>query len=141
MCVEVALRESRTPLRFCNRYVGIGAAGDMGEIPPELASGVAGDLTSAFGVLESEQFASLHVTRVSAQIQARRGLQEASIVSARRPAVGAPGSVGDDPPASQQVPVGDRTVVPVADPRPRPPSGGGVACTVRRLPAPSRPTT
>ena len=75
MCVEVWLRESRTPLRFCNRYVGIGAAGDMGEAPPELASGVTSDLTSAFGVLESEQFASLHVTRVSAQIQARRGLR------------------------------------------------------------------
>ncbi len=91
MCVEVSLRESRTPLRFCNRYVGIGAAGDMGEVPPELASGVAGDLTSAFGVLESEQFASLHVTRVSAQIQARRGLREASIVSAAGPRSARPG--------------------------------------------------
>ena len=32
----------------------------MGETPPELASGVTNDLTSAFGVLESAQFASLH---------------------------------------------------------------------------------
>ena len=85
MCVEVELRESHKPLQFCNRYVGTGTAGDMGETPPELASGVTNDLTSAFGVLESAQFASLHVTRVSAQIQARRGLQEASIVSARAP--------------------------------------------------------
>ena len=91
MCVEVALRESREPLRFCNRYVGIGTAGDMGEVPPELASGVTNDLTSAFGVLESAQFASLHLTRVSVQIQARRGLQEASIVSARGPRSARPG--------------------------------------------------
>ena len=85
MCVEVELRESHKPLQFSNRYVGTGTAGDMGETPPELASGVTNDLTSAFGVLESAQFASLHVTRVSAQIQARRGLQEASIVSAGAP--------------------------------------------------------
>ncbi len=91
MCAEVSLRESRRPLRFCNRYVGIGTAGDMGEVPPELASGVTNDLTSAFGVLESAQFASLHLTRVSAQIQARRGLQEASILSAHGPRSATPG--------------------------------------------------
>ena len=34
MCVEVELRESHKPLQFCNRYVGTGTAGDMGETPP-----------------------------------------------------------------------------------------------------------
>ena len=34
MCLHVSLRESRRPLRFCNRYVGTGTAGDKGETPP-----------------------------------------------------------------------------------------------------------
>jgi hypothetical protein len=91
MCVEVSLRETSRSLSFCNRYVGIGAAGDMGQVPPELASGVINDLTSAFGVIESVQFGALHVTRVSAQIQAMRGLDEATIVSAHGPRTARPG--------------------------------------------------
>jgi hypothetical protein len=85
MCVTVRLRESRLPLRFCNRYVGTGVPGDAGFAPPEVASGVTTDLTSAFQLLERVQFASLHVTKFDAQIEAQRGLQEASIVSARAP--------------------------------------------------------
>ena len=85
MCVTVRVRESRLPLRFCNRYVGTGFPGDSGLLPPELAIGVTNDLSSAFQLLERVQFASLHVTRVDAQIEARRGLAEASIVSARAP--------------------------------------------------------
>jgi hypothetical protein len=85
MCVTVGLRESRLPLRFCNRYVGTGFPGDAGLLPPELATGVTTDLSSAFALLERVQFAALHVTKVDAQIEARRGLTEASIVSARAP--------------------------------------------------------
>ena len=39
MCVTVRVRESRLPLRFCNRYVGTGFPGDSGLLPPELAIG------------------------------------------------------------------------------------------------------
>ncbi|HET7047727.1 MAG TPA: hypothetical protein VFI54_05605 [Solirubrobacteraceae bacterium] len=85
MCVTVGLRESRLPLRFCNRYVGTGFPGDEGLLPPELAAGVTSDLSSAFQLLEGVQFATLHVTKVDAQIEAQRGLDEASIVSARAP--------------------------------------------------------
>ena len=35
MCVTVLLRESRQPLRFCNRYVGTGSPGNYGLLPPE----------------------------------------------------------------------------------------------------------
>jgi hypothetical protein len=85
MCVTVRVRESRLPLRFCNRYVGTGIPGDEGIAPPELAAGVTTDLASAFQLLEQVQFTSLHVTMVDAQIDAQRGLDEASIVSARAP--------------------------------------------------------
>lgn len=85
MWVTVRLRESRLPLRFCNRCVGTGFPGDNGLLPPELAAGVTTDLSSAFQLLERVRFASLHVTKVDAQIQARRGLAEAAIVSARAP--------------------------------------------------------
>ncbi len=82
MCLRITLRESRQPLGFCKRYVGTGAAGDMGEMPPELSNGVSTDVASAFSVLDEVQFARLHVTSVQATIWAQRGLAEASIVSA-----------------------------------------------------------
>ena len=84
MCVQIWLRESRTPLGFCNHYVGSGSAGDSG-VPPELASAVGTDMTSAFSLLEQVAFAKLHVTRVSAQIDAQRGLAEGSLVSVQGP--------------------------------------------------------
>jgi len=85
MCVTVRLRESRQPLGFCNRYVGTGFPGDAGLLPPELATGVTSDVSSAFQLLERVRFASLHVTRVDAQIEAQRGLAEGSIVAAHAP--------------------------------------------------------
>ncbi|MGH2881911.1 MAG: hypothetical protein ACRDPA_04290, partial [Solirubrobacteraceae bacterium] len=85
MCLRIYLRESRTPLGFCNRYVGTGTAGDEGETPPELASAASGDVTSAFQDLEQVDFAALHVTHVVADLHASRGLAMASIVSAHAP--------------------------------------------------------
>jgi hypothetical protein len=85
MCLRLTLRESGHPLGFCKRYVGLGAPGDAGPLPPELSSGIATDVASAFGILEQVQFAPLHVTGVDAEISARRGLEEASIVSAHEP--------------------------------------------------------
>jgi hypothetical protein len=85
MCVRVQLRESRFPLSFCNRYVGTGLPGDANALPPELAAAAANDLASGFGLLEQESFATLHVTRVSAHLDARRGLAEAAIVGVHKP--------------------------------------------------------
>jgi hypothetical protein len=85
MCLRIALRESRRPLGFCRRYVGLGAAGDAGVAPPELSGAAAADVSSAFGIIEAVQFARLHVTSVDATISARRGLEQASIVSAHAP--------------------------------------------------------
>jgi hypothetical protein len=91
MCLRVYIRESSAPLGFCNRYVGTGVAGDSGIQPPELATAAATDVTTAFGLLEQIQFATLHVTRVVADIDARRGLAQATILSAHAPTHAKPG--------------------------------------------------
>jgi hypothetical protein len=85
MCLKIYVRESRTPLGFCNRYLGTGAPGDGGVGVPELANAASTDVTSAFGALERVEFAALHVERVTAHLDAQRGLAEASIVGARAP--------------------------------------------------------
>lgn len=84
MCFEVTLRETPAPLRFCNRYAGTGSTGTL-LAPPELASATSADVTTALGLLDAVQFARLHVTSVSAQIDAQRGLAQGWIVSAQAP--------------------------------------------------------
>jgi hypothetical protein len=83
MCLRIYLRESRTPLGFCNRYVGTGTPGDLA--PPEVATAASTDVTNAFSALERVDFAALHVKRVVADVDAQRGLAEGSIVGARAP--------------------------------------------------------
>ncbi|HEY5318405.1 MAG TPA: hypothetical protein VIJ20_10520, partial [Solirubrobacteraceae bacterium] len=86
MCLRIDVRESALPLGFCNRYVSSGSPGDQGELPPALALATSNDVTTALSLLDSVQFAALHVTRVSANIDAQRGLIEGSIVGAQAPA-------------------------------------------------------
>jgi hypothetical protein len=85
LCLSVTVREMRGPLRFCNRYVSSGVAGGGGDDPPSLALAASGDAGTALGLIDQVQFAALHVTHVSARIDARRGLREAAIVSAHAP--------------------------------------------------------
>jgi hypothetical protein len=85
MCLSIYLQQSRTPLGFCNRYVGTGTPGDSGLEPPELANAASNDVTSAFADLERVDFAALHVTQVTANIYASRGLDEATIIGGRAP--------------------------------------------------------
>jgi hypothetical protein len=85
MCLKLYLRGIRAPLGFCNRYVGTGAPGDAGLAPPELAAAASTDVAGAFSALERVDFAALHVERVVANLDAQRGLAEASIVGARAP--------------------------------------------------------
>jgi hypothetical protein len=85
MCLRIYLRASRSPLGFCNRYVGTGVPGDSGAQPPELANAASSDASTAFSDLERVDFAALHVTRVTADIDASRGLDEGTIVGARAP--------------------------------------------------------
>jgi hypothetical protein len=85
MCLTVSVREVHGPLRFCNRYVSTGVPGQGAEVPPALALSASIDSTTALGLIDAVQFASLHVTHVVAQIDAERGLREATILSANAP--------------------------------------------------------
>ncbi len=86
MCLRVTIRESASPLQFCNRYVGTGAPGSSQTgPPPELATLATTDVTSALGLLDQVQFAQLHVLSVSAVINAWRGLREGTIVAVHAP--------------------------------------------------------
>jgi hypothetical protein len=92
MCLQIGLREHNTVLHFCDRYVGTGPAGDASANgPPEVSSGAANDVTTALSLLDSVQFATLHVTTVSADIRASRGLAEAAILAAKGPLKVKPG--------------------------------------------------
>jgi hypothetical protein len=73
--------------------VGTGQAGDGATGPPFLASAASADVVSAFGTLEQVDFAALHVERVTAHLEASRGLAEAAIVSASAPRRVHPGEV------------------------------------------------
>jgi hypothetical protein len=83
MCVTVSLRETSKPLQFCNRYVGAGLPGGSFGAPPEVALAASFDISSAIALIDEVQFAALHVRRVTAKIYAHRGLDQATIVSAR----------------------------------------------------------
>ena len=86
MCLRIYVRGSQAPLGFCNRYVGSGVAGDAGVSPPLLATDASTDVTSAFAALERVNFAALGIEHVVATVRAARGLDEATILSARAPA-------------------------------------------------------
>jgi hypothetical protein len=93
MCLTATLREHHTTLKFCNRYVGTGAAGDGSEAgPPEVSNGVSTDVADALGVLDSVQFATLHLTHMTATITAKRGLDAATLLSATAPSAVRAGS-------------------------------------------------
>jgi hypothetical protein len=85
LCLGIYLRESAQPLSFCNRYVGTSSPGDAGPAPPELAGAAASDVATAFQLINQVAFAKLHVTRVVAQLEAERGLAEATILGHRAP--------------------------------------------------------
>jgi hypothetical protein len=91
MCLRIDLRESRQPLGFCSRYVSTGSPGDQGVSPPALALSAGSDASTALTLLDSVQFAALHVTRVVANIDAQRGLIEGTIVQAHAPAAAVAG--------------------------------------------------
>ncbi len=98
MCLTVSLREFRTPLRFCNRYVSTPASGGTGSLPPIVALLSSTDATSAFALLDAESFAQLHVTHVRVTLDAERGLKQATIVSGHAPVRVQAGQLGVRPP-------------------------------------------
>jgi hypothetical protein len=77
MCVRVALRERKQPLRFCNTYVG--------GSPSAAGAPLVADFAAAVGLLDSYNFATLHVTGVAVNIKLRRELRQAYLLDASGP--------------------------------------------------------
>jgi hypothetical protein len=85
MCVRIALRERRTPLRFCNRYVsGVAPPEDAGATTV-VASGAAADALQALSLLDEFKLSGLHVTEFAARVKLRRGQRQAFMRSVRLP--------------------------------------------------------
>ncbi|ADB50037.1 hypothetical protein [Conexibacter woesei] len=82
LCLRVTVREARSPLRFCNRYVANGQ--DTGGVPA-LALAMGSDVTSALTAVDQARFANLHVTSVYADVAFSRGLELATIVGVSGP--------------------------------------------------------
>jgi hypothetical protein len=85
VCVRIAIRERKRPLRFCNRY-----ASAVGPSDPEagqniVAAGAASDTLSALSELDDYKRSSLHVTEFAARVKLRRGLRQAFIRSVDMP--------------------------------------------------------
>ena len=89
MCLRARVRETKTPLRFCNRYVLNGQAGIDADAP--LALLMTFDVSRALRAISRAHFATLHVTRVSVGVKIARGLKLATIVGASGPKTVRPG--------------------------------------------------
>ncbi len=85
MCVNVAVQELRTPMHFCNTYVGIGAGSastgaiSLGASVPVLDFGTAGSAIDSF------MLGPMHITSVSVDLQVRRGLSQAFLAGGKAP--------------------------------------------------------
>ncbi|MEY2515632.1 MAG: hypothetical protein QOJ89_2990 [bacterium] len=85
MCVTIRLRESRKPMRFCQRYA-VDAEG-----PNALAGSLATDFTQAAVLLDAYVFGTLHPSSVEVGLRLRRGLRQAYIENATGPSRARPG--------------------------------------------------
>jgi hypothetical protein len=86
LCVRISLRERRRPMGFCNRYVSAGAIDlDEGGTLSAVTAGMAGDFTLAASAIDDYEVGTLHVEGVTAGLTLRRGLHQATIVSATGP--------------------------------------------------------
>lgn len=81
LCMKIALRELRKPIRVCWSYAVDGATQNA------LAGAVAGDAATAVEVLESYRFGTLHPTSVELGLRVRRGVRQAYILGASAPRV------------------------------------------------------
>jgi hypothetical protein len=78
LCLRVAIRERKKPLRFCNTYVG-GGPGPNGA--------VLADASSAISMLDAFEYGQIHITGVEANLKLRRSFPQAYIVKASAPSV------------------------------------------------------
>ena len=81
-----SVRERKEPLRFCNRYVDRGGAGERGRRRSASAAPMVTDFVEAVTQLDEFNFATLHVTGVEVNLKVRRGLRQAFLLEAPRAA-------------------------------------------------------
>lgn len=81
LCMRVALRELRAPMRFCNRYVVDGMSQNA------LAGAAGSDAASGVAVLERYRFGALHPTSIEIGLRLRRGVQQAWLVGSDAPRI------------------------------------------------------
>jgi hypothetical protein len=86
LCIKVAVRELRTPLRVCNAYAIDGTSQNA------LAGPAATDVAAAVAVLESYRFGTLHPTSMEVGLRVRRGLRLAYLTGASGPPTARRGS-------------------------------------------------
>ncbi len=86
LCLRAELRESKRPLRFCNRYVASGIVGE--DVPGgALAVPMSDDVSGALGAIDNARFKALHLTKLSADATVERGLRLATLHSLEGPRV------------------------------------------------------
>ena len=88
--MQIALRERKRPLRFCNRYASAIAPSDPEAGENIVAAGAASDALTALTELDDFKQRRLHVTEFAARVKLRRGLRQAFIRSVDDAAAGAP---------------------------------------------------
>ena len=85
-CTEIAVREMRKPMRFCNRYVGdSAAAGAESGFGNVVGSGAGSDAELALSLIGAYTPRALHVTSVDTGVRVRRGADLAYLRSVRLP--------------------------------------------------------
>jgi hypothetical protein len=85
VCVQIALRERKRPLRFCNRYASAIAPSDPEAGENIVAAGGASDALTALTDLDDFKLQRLHVTEFAARVKLHRGLRQAFIRSVTLP--------------------------------------------------------
>jgi hypothetical protein len=85
VCIQIALRERKQPLRFCNRYVSAIAPSDPEAGANIVAAGGASDALAALTELDDYKPRALHVTEFAARVKLHRGLRQAFIRSVDLP--------------------------------------------------------
>lgn len=89
LCLRARVREAKTPLHFCNRYVLNGTVSN--DAPAPLAFLMGFDVQAALHLIGDARFAALHVERVSAGVTIQRGAKMAHILAVHGPATARPG--------------------------------------------------
>jgi hypothetical protein len=85
VCVRIALRERKRPLRFCNRYASAIAPSDPESGENIVAAGAASDTLTALTDIDEFKPRPLHVTEFAARVKLHRGLRQAFIRSVTLP--------------------------------------------------------